>query len=54
MHTVGEEQDIFAGLRWEKEIRSLGDPHVSFNPSPKHEIGVGNECSDDYELTPFS
>jgi hypothetical protein len=27
---MGEEIDMFAGLGWEKEIRSLGDPHVPF------------------------
>ena len=54
MHTMGEERDMFVGLRWEKEIRSLGDPHVPFNPSSDHNIGAENEYSDDYELTPFS
>ena len=42
---------MFADLGWEKEIRNLGDPHVLFNPSPEHDIGVGNRYSDDYELT---
>ena len=51
---MGEERDMFAGLGWEKEIRSLGDPHVPFNPSPEHDNGAGKQCSDDYELTPFS
>src|SRR6202022_2803281 len=51
---MGEERDMFAGLGWKKEIRSLGDPHIPFNPSPKHDNGVGKQCSDDYELTPFS
>ena len=45
---------MFVGLGWEKEIRSLGDPHVPFNPSPEHDIGSANRYSDDYELTPFS
>jgi hypothetical protein len=54
MHTMGEERDMFAGLGWEKEIRSLRDPHVLFNPSPEHDIGAGNQYSDDYELIPFS
>ena len=54
MHTMGEERDMFAGLGWEKEIRSLGDPHVPFNSSPEHDIGATNRYSDDYELTPFS
>jgi hypothetical protein len=30
MQTMGEERDMFSGLGWEKEIRSLGDPHVPF------------------------
>ena len=51
---MGEERDMFAGLGWEKEIRSLGDPHVPLNPSLEYNIGVGNQHSDDYELTPFS
>ena len=37
---MGEERDMFAGLGWEKEIRSLGDPHVPFNPSPEHGRGL--------------
>ena len=45
---------MFAGPRWEKEIRSIGDPHVPFNSSPEHDIGVANRYSDDYELTPLS
>ena len=45
---------MFAGLDWEKEIGSLGGPHVLFNPSSEHDIGVANQYSDDYELTPFS
>src|SRR5450631_89389 len=53
MHTMGEERDMFAGLGWEKEIRSLGDSHVPFNPLPEHDIGAANRYSDDYELTPF-
>ena len=28
---------MFEGLGWAKEIVSLGDPHVPFNPSPQHE-----------------
>ena len=35
MHIMGEERDMFAGLGWEKGIRSLGDPHVPFNSSPE-------------------
>ena len=42
MHTMGEERDMFVGLGWEKEIRSLGDSHISFNPSPEHEKRTGN------------
>ena len=45
---------MFAGLEWEKEIRSLGDPYIPFNPSSKFEFVAGNQDSDDYELTPFS
>ena len=44
---------MFVGQGWEKEIRSLGDTYVHFNPSPEHDIGVANRGSDDYELTPF-
>ena len=39
---MGEERDMFAGLRWEKEIRGLEDPHVPFNPSHEHDIGAAN------------
>ena len=41
---MGDDRDTLAGLGWEKEIRSLGEPDVPFISSP--------EC-DDYELTPF-
>ena len=52
---MGDERDMFVGLGWEKEIRSLGDPHVPFNPSPEHDIGAANRYySDDYKMTPFS
>ena len=44
---------MFVGLGWEKEIRSLGDPHVPFNPLSEHDIGATNQYSDDYELTPY-
>ena len=54
MHTMGDERDMFVGLGWEEEIRSLGDSHVPFNPSPRHDIGAKNQYSDDYERTPFS
>jgi hypothetical protein len=50
---MGEEKYIFVGLEWEKDIRILEDAHVSFNPSPKHDIGVANRNNDDYKLTPF-
>jgi hypothetical protein len=46
------ESDVFAGLGWEKDITSLGDPHILFTPSPEHDKGAGNQCNDDYELTP--
>ena len=51
---MGDERNMFAGLGWQKEIRSLGDPHVPLNPLPEHDIGGANRCSDDYELIPFS
>ena len=44
---------MFVGLGWEREIRSLGDPHIPFNSSPEFEFRPGNAGSDDYELTPF-
>ena len=50
---MGEERDMFANLGWEKEIRSLEDPNVPFNPSPEYDIGDGNQYSDAYEITPF-
>jgi hypothetical protein len=53
MHTLGEERDMFAGLGWKKKMKSLGDHHDPYTPSPEHDICVGNLCSDDYELTPF-
>ena len=54
MHSMGDKRDIFAGLTWKKEIRSLGDPHVHFNSLPKHNICVVNRYSNDYKLTSFS
>jgi hypothetical protein len=33
---------MFAGLRWEKDIRSLGNPHVLFSPSSEHDKRAGN------------
>jgi hypothetical protein len=54
LHTIGDERDMFAGLGWENEIRSLGDPHILFNLSLEFEFVAGNRSIDDYELTPFS
>ena len=54
LHTIRDEKDMFAGLGWEKEIRSLGDHHIPFNPSPEFEFVAGNRGSDDYKLTSFS
>ena len=54
MYTMGEEKDMFAGLGWEKEIRSLEYPHIFFTPSPEHNKCAGNQCSDNHKLTPFS
>jgi hypothetical protein len=39
---MGEETNIFVGLGWKKEIRSLGDPHVPFKLSSEHDICAGN------------
>ena len=50
---MGDDRDMFAGLGWEKEIKSLGDPHILFNPLPEFEFVVGNRGSNDYELTLF-
>jgi hypothetical protein len=50
---MGEKRDMFAGLGWEKEIKSLGDPHIPFNSSSEFEFRHGNAGHDDYELTPF-
>jgi hypothetical protein len=51
---MGNERDMFAGLRWEKKIRSLADPHIPVNLSPEFSFAAGNRSSDDYDLTPFS
>ena len=51
---MGENRDTFVGLGWEKEIKSLGDPDVPFIPSSEHDIHAGKQCSNDYELSPFS
>ena len=53
MHTMGDKRDIFAGLGWEKETRSLGDPHVPFNLLPECDIGVAKRYNNDYEMTSF-
>ena len=50
---MGEDKDTLAGLGWEKEIRSLGDPDVAFIPSLECDICAGKQCNDDYELTLF-
>ena len=51
---MGDKRDMFLALGWEKEIRSLGDPHILFKPSSEFEFAAGNCDSDDYELIPFS
>ena len=53
MHTMEEERDMIAGLRWEKEIRSSEDLHVPFTPSPEYDIRARNQCNDDYDLVLF-
>jgi hypothetical protein len=53
LHTMEDERNMFVGLGWEKEIRSLGDSQIPFNPSPEFEFVAGNRGSDNYELTPF-
>ena len=50
---MGKKKNIFAGLGWEKKIRSLRDPYIPVNSSPKFEFRLGNRASDDYDLTPF-
>ena len=40
--------------QWKNDIRSLGDLDVPFTPSPECDIRAGNQCNDDYDLTPFS
>ena len=54
MHTMGEERKTFVGLGWENEIRNLGKPDVPFIPSSERDIRARNQCSDNYDLTPFS
>jgi hypothetical protein len=39
---MGDERDMFVGLEWKKKIRSLGDSHIPFNPSPEFEFVAGN------------
>ena len=45
---------MFFGLGWEKEIKSLKDFDVHFIPSSDYDIRAGNQCSDNYDPTPFS
>jgi hypothetical protein len=45
---MGDERDMFAELGWEKEIRSLADPHIPVNLLPEFEFAAGNRSSDDY------
>ena len=45
---------MFAGLWWEKEIRSLRDPHILVHSSLEFEFMLGNGGSDDYDLTSIS
>ena len=45
---------MFKGLGWDKEIVSLGDPHIPFNPSSERERSVVKRYRDDYKMTPFS
>ena len=45
---------MFRGLGWDKEIVSLRDPYVPFNPLPKYEKSAAKRYRDDYEMTPFS
>ena len=49
----GDERDMFVGLGWEKEIRSLENFHVLFNLSLEYDIGVVNQHSNDYKMTSF-
>jgi hypothetical protein len=51
---MGDERDMFAGLGWDKEIRSIANLHIPVNLSPEFEFVVGNRSSDNYDLTPFS
>ena len=44
---------MFEGLGWDKEIVSLGDPHIPFNPSPEREKSVVKRYREEYEMTPF-
>ena len=50
---MGEERDMFEGLGWDKEIVSLGDPHIPFNPLLERERSVVKRYHDDYEMTLF-
>ena len=44
---------MFEGLGWDKEIVSLGDPHVRFNPSLERERSAAKRYLEEYEMTPF-
>ena len=54
MDRMEEERNMFEGLRWNKEIVSLEDLHIPFNPSSERERSVVKRYHDDYEITPFS
>jgi hypothetical protein len=45
-----EERDMFIGLGWKEKIRSLGNLHVLFNPSPKYEKCAPNRYKNDYKM----
>ncbi len=43
---MGDDRDMFDALGWEKEIRSLADPHIAVNLSPEFLGAAGNQSSD--------
>ena len=51
---MAEKRDMFAGIGWEKEIPSLGDPHILVHSSPEFEFRPRNRASDDYDMILFS
>ena len=53
MHTMGKKREMFVGLGWKQDIRSLGNPYVPFIPSPDYDRCAGNKFSDVHELIPF-